>query len=216
LTLKVYTQGECVLRLEALVPNTEELDGGRDLSRFPPIVMRLRKTLERFVEVLAWVDGCFIGDETLEELPRSAWVGKSRVGGIDWNQPRMRAVAEAVTALAARPRGFTASKLAAEVQSRGQAEYGPRRATYDLKKLRAQQLVRKIKRTRRYEATADGVRALTALVVLRDKVIKPLLAAACQPKRQGRPPANLTVVDQHYHSLRGTMSELFEELGIAA
>jgi hypothetical protein len=100
LTLKVYTQGERVLRLEALVPNTEELHGGRDLSRFPGIVVRLRKTLERFVEVLSWVDGCLISDETLEELPRSAWVGKSRVGGIDWNQPRMRAVAEAVTALA--------------------------------------------------------------------------------------------------------------------
>jgi hypothetical protein len=83
LTLKVYTQGERVRRLEALVPNTEELDCGRDLSRFPRIVVRLRKTLERFVEVLAWVDSCLIADETLEDLPRSAWVGQSRVGGID-------------------------------------------------------------------------------------------------------------------------------------
>src|SRR6516164_1958148 len=98
----------------------------------------------------------------------------------------MRAVAEAVTALAARPRGFTASQLATEVQSRGQAEYGPRRATYDLKKLRAKQLVRKVERTRRYEAAPDGVRVLTAVVVLRDKVIKPLLAAARRPRRRGR------------------------------
>jgi hypothetical protein len=161
------------------------------------------------------LDGCFISDETLEELPRSAWVGKSRVGGIDLNQPRMRAVAEAVTALAARPRGFTASQLAAEVQSRGQAEYGSRRATYDLKKLRAKQLVRKIERTRRYQATPNGARALTALLVLRDKVIQPLLAAACQPRHRG-PASKLTVVDQHYHTLRGTMSQLFEALGIAA
>ena len=216
LTLKVYTKGERVLRLEALVHNTEELHCGRDLNRFPRIVVRLRKTLERFVEVLAWVDGCFIADETLEPLPRSAWVGKSRVGGIDLNDPRMRAVGEAVTALAARPAGFSASKLAAEVQSRGQAEYGPRRATYDLKKLRAKQLVCKVERTRRYEATPTGVRALTALVVLRDKVIKPLLAAACQPGRRGRPPSNLTAIDQHYHTLRGTMSQLFQELGVVA
>ena len=216
LTLKVYTKGERVLRLEALVHNTEALDCGRELSRFPHIVVRLRKMLERFVEVLAWVDGCFIANETLEELPRAAWVGKSRVGGIDLNQPRMRAVAAAVTALAARPRGFTASQLAAEVQSRGQAEYGPRRAAYDLKKLRAKQLVRKIERTRRYQATANGARALTALVVLRDKVIQPLLAAACQPRQRGCPASKLTVVDQHYHTLRGTMSQLFEELGIAA
>jgi len=76
--------------------------------------------------------------------------------------------------------------------------------------------VRKVERTRRYEATLDGVRALTALVVLRNKVIKPLLAAACQPRRRGRRPSNLTAVDHHYHTLRGTTSELFEDLGIAA
>ena len=162
------------------------------------------------------MDGCFIADETLEQLPRSAGVGKSRVGGIDLNQPRMRAVAEAVTALAARPRGFTASQLAAEVQSRGQAEYGPRRATYDLKKLRAKPMVCKVEHPRRYQATPDGVRALTALVVLRDKVIKPLLAAARLPRRRGRPPSNLTAIDHHYHTLRGTMSEPFQELGVAA
>ena len=142
-------------------------------------------------------------------------MGQTRVGGIDLNQMRMRAVAEAVLALAPLPRGFSASALAAEVRSRDQAEYGPRRATYDLKKFRAKQLIRRIKHTRRYEATPDGVRALTALLVLRDKVIRPLLAAARQPQRHHRT-RNLTVVDQHYQTLRGTMSNLFEELGIAA
>jgi len=216
LTLKIYTKGERVLRLEALVHNTQELNCGRELSRFPDIVARLRQLLERFVQVLAWVDSCFIADATLEQLPQSAWVGQTRVGGIDLNQARMRAVAEAVIALATSPQGFTASVLAAEVRSHGQWEYTPRRATYDLKKFRGKQLVRKIEHTRRYEATQDGVRALTALLVLRDKVIKPLLAAACQPRRRGRPPSNLTVVDQHYHTLRRAMSDLFQELGIAA
>jgi hypothetical protein len=106
--------------------------------------------------------------------------------------------------------------LAAEVQSRGQAGYGPRRATYDSKKLRAKQLVHKVERTRRYQATPDGVRALTALVVLCDQVIKPLLAAARQPRRRGRRPSDPTAIDRHYPTLRGTMSQLFEQLGIAA
>ncbi len=215
ITLKIYTKGERVLRLEALVHNTKELGCGRELIRFPRIVVRLRQLLERFVQVLSWVDFCFIADETLEQLPQSAWVGQTRVGGIDLNQARMRAVAEAVVTLAALPRGFSASTLATEVQSRGQAEYTPRRATYDLKKFRAKQLVCKIEHTRRYEATRNGVRALTALLVLRDKVIKPLLAAACRRQRH-RQTRNLTVVDQHYETLRSTMSKLFIELGIAA
>jgi len=124
-------------------------------------------------------------------------------------------VAEAVLALAASPRGFSASHLATEVQSRSQPEYGPRRATYDLKKFRAKQLVRKIEHTRRYEATPEGVRTLTALLVLREKVIKPLLAAARRPQRHPRT-RNLTGIDQHYQTLCAAMSHLFEDLGIAA
>jgi hypothetical protein len=58
-----------------------------------------------------------------------------------------------------------------------ESAYGPRRAAYDLKKLRRKGLVRKIGSSRRYETQADGLRAMTALVVLREKVIKPLLAA---------------------------------------
>src|SRR5205823_4329552 len=69
MTLKIYTKGERVLRLEALVHNTKELGCGRELIRFPRIVARLRQLLERFVQVLSWVDFCFIADETLEQLP---------------------------------------------------------------------------------------------------------------------------------------------------
>jgi hypothetical protein len=43
-------------------------------------------------------------------------------------------------------------------------------------------IVRRIKSTRRYEAIPSGHRALAALYVLRDKLIRPLLAAACCPK----------------------------------
>jgi hypothetical protein len=38
--------------------------------------------------------------------------------------------------------------------------------------------VRKIGASRRYEPLHQGLRALTALVVLREKVIRPLLAAS--------------------------------------
>ena len=87
--------------------------------------------------------------------------------------------------------------------------------SYDVKKFRAKQLVRKVEHTRRYEATPEGVRALAGLLILRDKVIKPLLAAACQSQRRHRT-LNPTAIDQHYESLRHTMLSLFQELGIAA
>jgi hypothetical protein len=63
------------------------------------------------------IDQCFIADDLLERLPAAAQVGKTKVGGIDLNKPRMRLVAEALIALSASPDGFTASELAARVRA---------------------------------------------------------------------------------------------------
>jgi hypothetical protein len=60
-------------------------------------------------------------------------------------------------------------------------------------------MVRKIGTSRRYEAEPAGLRAITALVVLREKVIRPLLAASQQPDSQTKP-NHPTPVDHHYGS----------------
>jgi len=218
LTLKIYTKGERVLRIEVIVHNTRELDCGRSLEKFPEIVSRLKSMLERFANALSCIDPCFIADQTLERLPTASRVGKVMVGGIDLNKPRMRWVAEAVIALSASSDGFTASKLAARVcalSKQTPAQYGPTRAAYDLKKFRGKQIVQRIGQTRRYEAGPAGLRAIAALVVLRDKAIKPLLAAAQQlsPRRGTQNPRPL---DAHYDAIRASMRGVFHELGIAA
>ena len=145
-------------------------------------------------------------------------VGKTKVGGIDFNKPRMRWVAEAVLALSAAPDGFTDSELAKRVQAlggQGPAEYGTRQAAYDLKKLRGKQMVRRMGNTPRYEPIPRGLKAMTALVVLRDKAIKPFLAAA-QEIRPTRAPQNPRAIDQHYDTIRVAMKAILGELGLAA
>lgn len=151
-------------------------------------------------------------DDTLEHLPEPCQIGKTKVGGIDLNKPRMRWVSEAVMALSVSPRGFTASQLAIQVpklSKQSATEYGPLRAAYDLKKLRGKDIVRRIGGTRRYDVIPTGLRAITALVVLRTKTIKPLLAAAqsLRPSRKARNPRPL---DRHYEDLRAAMQGVFE------
>jgi hypothetical protein len=46
LTLKIYTKGERVLRIEAVVHNTSELRCGRSLEKFPRIVVEAEGILE--------------------------------------------------------------------------------------------------------------------------------------------------------------------------
>ena len=121
-------------------------------------------------------DQCFMADDLLERLPAASQVGNTKVGGIDLNKPRMHLVLQAVIALSASPDGFTASELAARVRALGkhsQFQYGPCPAAYDLKKLRGQQIVRRVRRTRRYQPLPAGLRAMTALIGLRNKAIPP-------------------------------------------
>jgi hypothetical protein len=218
LTLKIYTKGARVLRIEAGAHNTPQLNCGRSLEMFPEVVSRLRAILERFANALSRIDQCFIADEMLERLPLASQVGKTRVGGIDLNRARMRHVIEALITLSPSPNGFTASEVAARVRAshqQTQLHYGPRQAAYDLKKLRGKRIVRRIGHTRRYEPLPSGLRAMTALVVLQNKAIKPLLAAA-QPLRPTRGPHNPKPIDRHYQTINLAMQVVFHELGLAA
>ena len=218
LTLKIYTKGERVLRIEVVVHNTQELRCGRSLEKFPTIVVEAKSILERFMDALSCIDQCFIADRMLEQLPAPSQVGKTKVGGIDLNKPRMRWVIEALIALSPSPGGFTASELASQVRAlskQRESEYGPRRAAYDLKKLRGKRILRRIGQTRRYESMPKGLRAMAALVVLRNKAIKPLLAAA-QELRPSRGAQNPSAIDTHYHTIRTAMQGVFQELGLAA
>src|SRR5256886_651418 len=218
LTLKIYTKGERVLRIEAVAHNTRELNCSRSLEKFPEVVWRLKSMLERFADALSCIDQCFIADELLEQLPTASQVGKTVVGGIDLNKPRMRAVLEALIALSASPNGFTASHVAARVCARTKqspSQYGPRHAAYDLKKLRGKDIVHRIGHTRRYEPLPTGLRAMTALLVLRDKAIKPLLAAA-RPLRPRRGPHNPKPIERHYAAIQTALRGVFHELALAA
>jgi hypothetical protein len=218
MTLKIYSKGERVLRIEVILHNAKAYRWGHSLPCFPEIVVRLKGILERFLNAVGCINACFVSDELLETLPQPAQIGQTKVGGIDLNKQRIRMVAEAVLALSAAPAGFTSADLACQVHSmasKPDSSYGTRRAAYDIKKLRAKGMVRKIGKTRRYEPVPEGLRSLTALLVMREKIIRPLLAASGLPQPTVRP-ANPTPIDHHYEALRVGMRDLFTDLGIAA
>jgi hypothetical protein len=217
LTLKGYTKGEHVLRFEAIVHNTRALGCGRVLERFPEIVTRLGTMVDRFTTMLDCVDIGFLPDGILDELPTASQIGATRVGGVDLNKPRIRAALAAASALAVGPDGFTVADFAARVHAmtgQTEADYSIRQAAYDLRKLRAKNLVVKPGRSRRYLVPAQAARTITALSVLRDQVLGPIVAGVRVP-RQGRPPKTWTRVDRDYEALRVGMQTLFANLGLS-
>ena len=89
----------------------------------------------------------------------------------------------------------------------------PRHAAYDLKKLRGKQWVTKVGNSRRYAVSKFGLKTISALIIVRDKLIKPLLASAdstfrCRSK-------NDTKLDNLYWDAQSSIHALLLELGLA-
>ena len=117
LTLKAYTKGEHVLRFEAIVHNTRELNCRRGIDKFGDIVARLAG-MARAVHHRARLRRHRV--PTRRHPRRTAnriQIGATRVGGIDLNRPRMRTALAAVLVLAAAPNGFTVADFAEQVRA---------------------------------------------------------------------------------------------------
>jgi DNA-binding transcriptional ArsR family regulator len=216
LTVKLYSKGECVLRIEAIVHNARDLPCGRGIDRFPRIVEQLGAILERFLDALHCIDVSFIDMGTMESWSVPSMVGTCHVGGIDINQHRMRAMMEAVISLSPKPRGFAVSEVADKVREiTGNTRYEPRHASYDLKKFRGKGLVTRLEYSRRYQPTSEGLRSMTAFIVLHDKVLCPLLAGAGKRKTGPKSP-NRSQIDFHYDNIQIEMQNIFKCLNIAS
>ena len=213
LTVKAYSKGERVLRLEAITHNTKSLGVGRVLDRFGDIVTRLGQICDRFDVVCDCVDTAFVPDGLLDDLPRPARVGTARVAGVNLDSPRIRAVLASVVALSPLPGGFTVADLTSKVAAMtGVTGYTTRQAAYDLKKLRGKHLLDKPARTHRYHVSPDAIRAVAALLPLREKVIAPLVAGIRDDL--DHTPSTCTRIDRNYQRLRADMRVLFHDLGI--
>lgn len=125
-------------------------------------------------------------------------------------------MAEALIALAPQPDGFTAHDLADKVRHCHEfREYTARQAAYDLRKFGGKCLLHKQPRSRYYSTEVANVRLLAGLIILREKVIKPVLAGIGRP-HSGRPRNNVMPIDTHYRKLQGELWETFKTLKLAA
>jgi hypothetical protein len=218
LALKIYDKSRRLLRVEVVANHVEELRCGRRLERLPQMLEQLERMAVEFLAVVQAAHLSYLDTGALDELPTPTVRGTRRLAGVDLQKPRTRMVAQAVVALAPQPGGFTAADLAQRIHDQNgpaAADYTPRRAAYDLRKLRGKQIVDHVDRTRRYRTHPAGVRTLAGLLILREKVLKPVLAGVHHPRR-GRAPARVAPLDVHYDNLRKEMLQTLRALKLAA
>jgi hypothetical protein len=218
LTLKMYDKGDRVLRIEAIAYNIKELRCGKRIEKLLAMLEKLQLMVVNFLNTVQAAHIGFLDAGALDQLAEPTQRGTARVAGVDIQKPRVRAVLQAVLPLAADPHGFTTRMLAEAVRrqvGRRARGYGVRHAAYDLRKLRGKRLVKRVGNSRRYRITPAAFSTVASLLILREKVIKPVLAGAAKPRR-GRPPKNTCALDQHYVNLQREMLQTFKTLGVAA
>ena len=217
LTLKIYDKGGRVLRIEVVVHNAKELRCGKMLDKLPTLLARMQDMLVRFLDTIQAAHISFLDVGTFEGLTEPTTRGTRRLAGIDLNKARNRHVADAVIELSTRPDGFTLAQFAETVRQRSGQDattYSTRNAAYDMAKMVGKALLRRIERSRRYAVDPPGIRILCGYLLLREKVIKPLLAGIVRPR--GRRPKHRTVLDEHYIALRQELRRTFQTIGLAA
>jgi hypothetical protein len=218
LTLKLYDKGARVLRVEAIVHNVRALRCGRSVEKLSIMLAKLQRMAIDFLNVVQAAHYSFFDAGALDSLSESTHRGSRRLAGVDLQKPRMRGVGAAVVTLAAQPGGFTTEELAAKTRALWTHRPGPytaRHAAYDLAKLRGKALVERIDKTRRYRVHPVGIRTLAGLLILREHVIKPVLAGA-RGFHQGRSPRTIHPLDLHYLNLQRELHRTFQTLALAA
>lgn len=216
--LKIYDKAGRVLRVEVKVLNTKALGCGKRLEKLGQQLACMEGMLERFLASLQAAHVGFLDAGQFERWAEPSQRGTRRLAGLDLNKARNRLVIAALSGLATQPEGFTTAQVAQAVRARAgwdAAQYPTRRAAYDLAKVRGKALVEPVPQRRRYQCRPDQLRVLCAYVLLREQVIKPVLAGMAHAQLPP-PPAHLTELDQHYANLHCELQRTLKTLGIAA
>jgi len=213
LTLKMYDKGDRVLRIEAIAHNVKDLRCGKILEKLPDMLTKLKRMVSDFLNTICAAHISYLDEGVLDTLSQPTHRGAKRLAGIDLQKHRMRKVCEAALALAPKPGGFSAKELAERTSDLMNRNYTARQAAYDLNKLRGKAIVISRENSRRYSLSSYGIRVLAGLHILREKVIKPVLAGICK-KSAGRPPQNMRSIDIRYDNLRNEMFSLLTELNL--
>lgn len=113
---------------------------------------------------------------TFEQVTRPSTEDGQHAAGLRFGDPRVVAVLAGIVGFACLVEGFTNRQLVARVEPLLGNPYGPRKATYDLRRLRRKGLIARQPKSQRYELTSTGRRVAVLFTKAYHRVLTPGLA----------------------------------------
>ena len=214
ITIKMYTKGNNVLRAEVTIHNSRKMRSRRSLPYFHEIPQKLSAFLDNFLNNLEYTDTPFIEDDILARWSERGYFNNKPIAGLKFNCQRQDAVMNAVLQLNGLcPDGFQSGQVAAkvrEITGWPDAEYSTRKAAYDLKKLRAKELVQKIGNSRRYKASENGIKTIAGFFIIRDETLRPVLSSLQNRDKIRKKKIFKNEQEECYAGIKTNLMTLFE------
>jgi hypothetical protein len=158
--LKQYHKEGRALRTETTINNAYDFGVGRRLNHLPALREIGFAANRRVLEVQRLSHDCQIGEQSFARLQRPARVQGQHAAALPFGQERVQARLAALVIFSLQPRGFQNRQLRPLLaQSLGveQSRITAGRMSYDLRRLRLQEIIQRIVGTHRYQLTKSGL-----------------------------------------------------------
>jgi hypothetical protein len=221
-SLKQYVTDRTLLRTETSCFQLRDLSVPKDIQNLPKLRAVLDRRNERYLEAQQDVLASPIDRGQLERLRRATVSARGRrTPGLRLDDRRWLAVLQALT-------GFvyligtgcfrTAALLADVRRALDRPAYQLRQLRYDLGKLRAKGLVRRLPGRQRYELAPEGYRLAVLYQKLYHRLYAPLTASVLEAVATDNllPGARKAKLDRLYEAVDRALQQLSEGVGIAA
>ena len=198
--IKQYLKEGRALRVETVCNSPDDLGCQRRLVHLDELQARARAANRRLLDTERAGQGCVLASPAFARVAQPSTDGQAGypTGALRFGDPRVMALAGALSLLLTRVVGFTHRSLRAQVAALLGTPYSATQMSYDLTRLRRKGLIRRLPGRNTYILTSDGVRFALFYTRVHDRLLVPLLAA-------DRPPAPpslrdaLHVIDQSVH-----------------
>jgi hypothetical protein len=195
--IKQYLKDGRAMRIETVINSPRDLGCNARLPNLADLQDKARACNRRILEAERAGQGTVLASPAFERIAHpSADADGRRTPALRFGDPRVMALAGALTTTLLAATGITNKSLRALMTGLTHAPYTPGQATYDLRRLRLAGIITRIEHANRYVLTPDGIKVAVFYTKLHNRLLRPLLAAD-QPQAPPRLRAALRAIDQH-------------------
>lgn len=223
-SIKQYVRDCRLLRTEASSNNVRDYGLGKAVDNLPRLRPTLQGITDRYLQVQQDILETFVDRGQLHALSEPTLLTSGRrIPGLKLTNPRQLALMHALVRFSHIAAGdsFTTTQLhepTAKALRRTTTQYSLGSLRYDLSKLRAKKLVRKLPHSRRYQLTPEGYKICLLYLKLSEKIYAPLTSAIRAPVPQDHrlPDARATKLDRLYRATMTALDQLVAAVGLSA